>query len=870
MILLIQPPFVQLNAPYPSLYYLRSFLQQQGYTVQVDDHSIALFHRIFSRPGLEQIFADGEARLNKGPILPPQAEVIARRYLSQRELWLSHIDRLIAFLQGKDREYAHLLALCNNTLPMGPRAEALLSAQDYAILPDQASILASAMLADLADFIIALLDPTFSLVKYADSLAASIRDFSRVASALDGYILTTFYQPFLEATWARFSHAPDLIGLTIPFPGCLAGALTAARSAKAHFGPQIPIVAGGGYVTTELRHIRARTFFEYIDFLSFDRGYGALQSILDFLKHHKYCRQDSSLSQASISENTTPPAGGADTEPILHHCIYRTRSGDLSGSADLHLSPYDELDRQATTQVFPDYRGVDFSRYILPVDDTNPMHRLWTEGRWLKAYLAHGCYWHACAFCDVQLDYIRGFESIPVDPLFQHLVKQSRYTGIRGIHLVDEAAPVQSLIELALLNREAGLPLTFWGNIRFEKAFTPDVAALLASGGLLGVSGGIEVASEAGFKRLGKGIGLEDVVASCTAFKEAGILTHAYLIFGYWDQDEQEIIDAAETLRQLFAAGLIDSAFWHKFVLTRHSRIYREFTQGRHKELTIIDEPSQNPEDFFADNDLRFTGEDRYDRYTQPLDMLLAEWMQGTTDRPVREAFPFPMPPPRLPKNRVQNLLHSYLSRKESAWQAVPSETGEPPAAQLTACQPTTTQTEALQGTQPSAQSHTPLKHDASLQAAVGLYKKASSDDSRVLFLGSRPWLGNKNGTWFISWYWNHSEWTIKITSYQPVPSQGYPANKARNTPHANKGSSQQNPDHASEGELVMQLCRGENPEITAQKLEALINDLRQGRGWEGHKAYKTVGELVSGKTALQFWPFLRKGGLVVMRTQKV
>lgn len=852
MIVLIQPPFVQLNAPYPSLYYLRNFLEQQGYTVQVDDHSIALFHRIFSRSGLEQVFVDGSARLNREPRPDPHIESIARRYLSQQDLWLAHIDRLVAFLQGQDREYAHLLALCNNTLPTGPRAEALLSAHDYALLPDQALLLASTMLADLADFITALLDPTFSLVKYADSLAASIRDFSRVASALDGYILTTFYKPFLEETWARFSHAPDLIGLTIPFPGCLAGALTVARSAKAHFGTQLPIVAGGGYVTTELRHIKARAFFDTIDFLAFDRGYGALKSILDFLKLTAQGPQGGSTD----SEVSTNAEGSL---PGLHHCVYRTRTENqtsdlnasldigltgnladnlanlITGSADLSLPNYDEVDREATGTIFPDYRGVDFAQYILPIDDTNPMHRLWTEGRWLKAYLAHGCYWHACAFCDVQLDYIRGFQPVSVHALFKHLVEQSRYTGIRGIHLVDEAAPVQSLIELALLNREAELPLTFWGNIRFEKTFTPDVAALLASGGLLGVSGGIEVASEAGFKRLGKGIGLEDVVASCAAFKEAGILTHAYLIFGYWDQDEQEIIDAAETLRQLFATGLIDSAFWHKFVLTRHSRIYRELQQGRHKNLAVIVEPCQNPEDYFADNDLRFIGEDRYNRYTQPLDMLLAEWMQGNTDRPVREAFPFPMPAPSIPRDNVQDLLATYLSRKEAAYQ--------PPA--------------ALQDILPDTpRVYTPSNNQNKLE----MQKKVATDLRNVIFLGTRPWLVHKKDTWVLTWRWNFTEWIIKISNSAPVSTKRF---------KTTKGKGPQNQPYTSETELVLQFCSEANATMIAQKLEAIINDLRQGSGWEEHKAYTSIRELLSGENALHFWQFLRKGGLVVIKRQE-
>ncbi len=686
MILLIQPPFVQLNAPYPSLYYLRSFLERQGYQVQIDDHSIALFHRLFSHLGLERVFNDGAVRLSEKKHLEPHAEHIAQHYLSEKELWLAHIDRLVAFLQGQDREYAHYISLCNNNLPAGPRTRALLAAHQHTLLPDQANILASTMLADLADFITVVLDPGFSLVKYADSLAASIRSFSRAESALQGYILNTFYEPLLKETWEGCAERPDILGLTIPFPGCLAGALAAARSAKSHFGHQFPVIAGGGYVNTELRHIRAARLFNYIDFLSFDRGYGSFLSVLNHL----------TSSYTAISP--------------LHRCIYRNPSGGLSGSAESSIAHYDTIDREATSTTYPDYRGVDFTRYILPVDDTNPMHRLWTEGRWLKAYLAHGCYWHACAFCDVSLDYIRGFQPVPIEPLFSHLLSQSRQTGIRGIHLVDEAAPVSSLIELALLNRNAGLPLTFWGNIRFEKAFTPDVAALLAAGGILGVSGGIEVASAAGFKRLGKGIELADVVNSCAAFKEAGILTHAYLIYGYWDQDAQEIVDAAETMRQLFAAGLIDSAFWHKFVLTRHSRIYREKAQGRHKDLAITDENSENQTDFFADNDLRFAGEDNYDRYTGPLDSLLAHWMQGHTKQPVQSAFPFVMPVPSIPPNRVQELLAAYLARKEAA------------------------------------------------------HEPQDPDDSLAIFIGPQPWIETKPKSAILRWRWNFQEYAVWFT----------------------------------------------------------------------------------------------------------
>jgi hypothetical protein len=309
------------------------------------------------------------------------------------------------------------------------------------------------------------------------------------------------------------------------------------------------------------------------------------------------------------------------------------------------------------------------------------MHRLWSDGRWIKAYLAHGCYWHNCAFCDVSLDYIRSFEPVDTDALFRHLLDQAEKTGVRGIHFVDEACPPASLVRFALLNRGAGLPLVFWGNIRFEKTFTPDAAAVLAAGGLIGVSAGIEVASEAGLKRLGKGLSLRDITQACAAFKEAGILTHAYLIYGYWDEGEQEIIDSAETLRQLFAAGLLDSAFWHKFVLTKHSRIYAEKQRGLHPALEVIGdagigsggtEGGGNKSPVFALNDLSFAGEGDFDKFTLPLDRLLSSWMAGDSSAPVGAAFPFRVPKPAPGPDMVLRLLDEYARGRDRERRLVP------------------------------------------------------------------------------------------------------------------------------------------------------------------------------------------------------
>jgi radical SAM superfamily enzyme YgiQ (UPF0313 family) len=619
-VVLIQPPFAQLNSPYPAPYYLKSFLEQRGFHVTVLDHSIGLFERIFSRAGLERIFADAASLYAYKS--ETEEDISIKRFLSERDLWCVSIDRLIAFLRQKDHEWGHFLALANGTLPGGRRTDAFIAERGGEVSANEAGILATKLLADLADFIAFALDENFSLIRYRAAGDADFRSFSAVQKTLDGYIMKNFYRPLLEEEWKKLESSgvvdgQFLLGVTIPFPGCLQAALVCAESAKKHFGKAVRTVAGGGYVNTELRFLDSKEFSDFFDYVSFDKGYSSLISILENIEINE-------ATEDSFVKTT-----------------------------------------------FPDYSEVDFSRYLYPVDDANSMHRLWSDGHWLKAYLAHGCYWHSCAFCDVTLDYIKNFIPVDVSALFFHLKNQAEKTGVRGIHFCDEAAPVSLLLEFALLNREAGVPLNFWGNIRFDKSYDSDTAAILAAGGLLGVSAGLEVATEKGFKRLGKGIDLESAVRALAAFKEAGILTHAYLIYGYWDEDEEELIDSAETLRQLFAEGLLDSAFWHKFILTRHSRIYAEKERGLHPLLEVKDDCPQSDKTF-ALNDLSFEGEEKFDKYSEGLETLLGAWMSGETEAPVCSAFSFKVKAPPVPPDLVSALLDKYARDRNKARAAKP------------------------------------------------------------------------------------------------------------------------------------------------------------------------------------------------------
>src|SRR6185312_10968974 len=149
-------------------------------------------------------------------------------------------------------------------------------------------------------------------------------------------------------------------------------------------------------------------------------------------------------------------------------------------------------------------------------------------------------------------------------------------TGQTGFHFVDEAAPPAALEALANRLIERGVVITWWGNIRFEKAFTPELCKLLARSGCVAVSGGLEVASDRLLALMKKGVTVEQVARVTRAFSTAGVMVHAYLMYGFPTETAQDTVDALERVRQLFAEGCVQSAFWHRFTATAHSPIGQE------------------------------------------------------------------------------------------------------------------------------------------------------------------------------------------------------------------------------------------------------------------------------------------------------
>lgn len=526
-VLLITPPLLQLNTLYPATPVLAGYLSSQGVQVAQVDLSLELALNIFSRKGLERVVELCRTQ--------PKSTPLVQRFLSQSEDYLSTVEEAVSFLQGQAPHLAKRIA-GRSFLPEGPRLVAMTSGsglspeEAWAFLTEgmdiseRASFLASLYLDDLADVIREGVDPDFGFSRYAERLGVAMPTLGPLLKKLKAprSLVSEMMDDLTREVLCK--HKPDIVGLTLPFPGTVYGAFRIAQQVR-HLLPKTRIVMGGGYVNTELRNLTDARVFQFVDDLCFDEGFSAWAEILE--------RQGLVRTSKGISCN----------EPWSYK---------------------------------PVYTGIDFSRYINVMETTNPMHRIWSFGKWLKLQAANGCYWHRCAFCDVGLDYIGRYRAPQAEDLVDQMARMVQETGQTGFHFTDEALSPAFLRQLseALLRRK--LKVTWWGNIRFEKTFTPELAQLMAKAGCIAVTGGLECANDRLLALMNKGITCRGAATVCKAFSKAGILVHVYLMYGFPSQTRQEILEALDYVRGLFEKGYIQSAYWHRFALTIHSPIAKE------------------------------------------------------------------------------------------------------------------------------------------------------------------------------------------------------------------------------------------------------------------------------------------------------
>ena len=613
MILFILPPLTQLNTPYPSITHLMGYMRSRGFEAEQMDLGIELINKLFTRKELESVFdvvEDGR-KLNK----------TMRIIVSNRRFYERNIEAVMKFLSGRDLSLANRFADIRFWEDMYrlPDEDELEWAFGTSGKIDRAKYLCSLFLRNVVD-VVALVDEHFQLIRYAEKLCTYLTTFEPIERELEGFNAQYDSQQstvngqqsimdglMLELLDKKMQEVkPDWVGLSVPFPGNLLAGLRCAKYIKANY-PQVKIVMGGGYVNTELRQMTDTGIFKYVDYITYDDGELPVRRLVEggellrtaYLKDGKV-----EYAQMDVQENE--------------------RFGDLP----------------APTTV-----GLDMSKYIDFVDTTNPMHRLWSDGRWNKMMLAHGCYWAKCTFCDTCLDYIGRFEACDVKIIVDRMESLIAETGNTGFHFVDEAAPPALLRKLAEEILARGLVVTYWTNVRFDKTYTAELCYLLAKSGCIAVSGGLEVASPRVLKLINKGVTIESATECMRNLSDNGIMVHTYLMYGFPTQTEKELYDSLGRVRDLFAEGLIQSAFWHRYAMTCHSPSGRnpESVGARH----IADYRLQITDyrfgfNSFANNEIPFEvdNEPDWSRFGEGLNVATYNYMRQTGfDVPLKKWF---------------------------------------------------------------------------------------------------------------------------------------------------------------------------------------------------------------------------------------
>lgn len=548
-ILLLTPPLTQLNTPYPATAYLKGLYVAQGHTVRQVDLGIELADQVLSGEFLRHIGLEREARL---------------------------IEPVKRFLRGQDDTLGPRIAN-RSLLPEGKRFQQLDEDNlewsfGVAGTTDKALHLATLFIEDIADHIREQVDPHFDLVRYAEYLSNDAPVFDplydellREPSPIDSIMLS-----LLEKVVEEF--CPEQVDITVPFPGCLYGALRCGQWLKEHTSSQVEL--GGGFPNTEWRQLNEPRIYEFCDKVVIDGHPEAID----------YC---------------------------------------------------------------PDFSDLPLDKYLSLTEMTNPMHRLWSQGRWNKMVMAQGCYWHRCAFCDTSLPYIGDYRAPQASVVVDRMERVMGQTERTGFHFVDEALPPKLLGDVAEEIIRRGLAVSFWGNIRFEKAYTADLCDLLAEAGMVAVSGGLEVASDRLLKLMDKGVTIQQTAEACRHLRDAGIMVHTYLMYGFPTETLQETVDALETVRRMFDEGIVQSAFWHRYAMTCHS------PSGHHPEAFGARRTGTAAHPF-CNNEVDWEPLDGGPQFSYDIEAVGAalrlatyNYMNGLgLDQPVRSWFPIKVPKP--------------------------------------------------------------------------------------------------------------------------------------------------------------------------------------------------------------------------------
>ena len=152
-----------------------------------------------------------------------------------------------------------------------------------------------------------------------------------------------------------------------------------------------------------------------------------------------------------------------------------------------------------------------------------------------------------------------------------------------------------------------------------------------------------------------KGVTVAQVSRVAAAFTRAGVMVHAYLMYGFPTQTTTETVDALEVVRQLFAEGALQSGYWHRFAMTAHSPVGRNPAKYGVTAVPLADSP-------FAVNDVEHidpTDAD-HEMLGRGLERAIYNYMHGVgTERPAHAWFEARVPRTSVAPGTIAAAIHA-------------------------------------------------------------------------------------------------------------------------------------------------------------------------------------------------------------------
>lgn len=336
---------------------------------------------------------------------------------------------------------------------------------------------------------------SLSLANYQDSDLSPLKsaDLLQAAASPATNIFHAYFKPRLADLLA--TARPPLIGISINYLSQALPAFAMIGFLKKNY-PDLPIVAGGGLITSWLRNPAWRNpFGTLIDHLVAGPGETALLKLL--------------AGRAAACPATGRDNPGRSTAPIPS-LPYPAPARELEASPP-------RITNQPTTAVnlCPDYSGLPLDDYLAP-------------GLILPYAASSGCYWRKCSFCPETAE-CNPYLSLPPEVVLEQIKQLKARHRPTLLHFLDNA--ISPALMQALIARPPGLAWYSFARVGPALADLEFCRSLRRSGCIM-LKLGLESGDQKVLEAMDKGIDLALVATALANLEKAGIATYVYLLFG--------------------------------------------------------------------------------------------------------------------------------------------------------------------------------------------------------------------------------------------------------------------------------------------------------------------------------------------------